>query len=172
MVPEIEQSKAYKSGGLIAITFDQAPQTGPNADQTSCCANPTYPNLPAATGTTSTGTTTSGTTTTGTPSTTTTSSSTTSTGTSSTGTSSTDTSTTSTGTTLTGTPPGGGQVGLLLISSYVKPNSEDVVAQYNHYSLLASIEQLFSLDRIGYAKASQVPVFDTGIYNAYTGTGA
>jgi hypothetical protein len=62
-------------------------------------------------------------------------------------------------------------VGLLLISHYVKPNSEDVVAQYNHYSLLASIEQLFSLNRLGYAKNSQVPVFDSAIYNAYTGTG-
>ena len=47
VVPEIEASPAYKEGGLIAITSDQAPQTGPNADASSCCGTPQYPNLPA-----------------------------------------------------------------------------------------------------------------------------
>jgi hypothetical protein len=46
VVPEITASPAYKEDGLIAITFDQAPQTGPNADSSSCCATPEYPNLP------------------------------------------------------------------------------------------------------------------------------
>ena len=32
VVPEIEQSAAYKDNGLIAITFDEAPQSGPSAD--------------------------------------------------------------------------------------------------------------------------------------------
>ena len=31
VVPEIEASDAYKVGGMIAITFAQAPQTGPDA---------------------------------------------------------------------------------------------------------------------------------------------
>ncbi len=48
VVPEIEASPAYKEGGLIAITADQAPQTGPNADSSSCCGTPAYPNLPAS----------------------------------------------------------------------------------------------------------------------------
>ena len=30
---------------MIAITFAQAPQTGPAADSSSCCATPEYPNL-------------------------------------------------------------------------------------------------------------------------------
>jgi hypothetical protein len=47
IVPEIVASPAYKEGGLIAITFDQAPQTGPAADSSSCCGTPEYPNLPA-----------------------------------------------------------------------------------------------------------------------------
>ena len=47
VVPEIEASPAYKEGGLIAITSAQAPQTGPHADSSSCCATPQYPNLPA-----------------------------------------------------------------------------------------------------------------------------
>jgi hypothetical protein len=48
VVPEIAASPAYKEeGGLIAITFDQAPQTGPTPDSSSCCATPAYPNMPA-----------------------------------------------------------------------------------------------------------------------------
>jgi len=46
VVPEIEASAAYKKGGLIAITFAQAPQVGSAADASSCCATPEYPNLP------------------------------------------------------------------------------------------------------------------------------
>jgi hypothetical protein len=45
VVPEIEKSPAYAVGGLIAITFAEAPQTGPTADHSSCCATPEYPNL-------------------------------------------------------------------------------------------------------------------------------
>jgi hypothetical protein len=47
VVPEIEASAAYKKGGLIAITFAQAPQTGPTPDASACCATPEYPNLPS-----------------------------------------------------------------------------------------------------------------------------
>lgn len=48
IVPEILASPAYElEGGLIAITFDQAPQEGEAADSSSCCATPEYPNLPA-----------------------------------------------------------------------------------------------------------------------------
>jgi hypothetical protein len=46
VVPEIQESRAYKAGGLIAITFAQAPQSGPGADQSACCGTPEYPNLP------------------------------------------------------------------------------------------------------------------------------
>jgi hypothetical protein len=48
VVPEITASPAYEEeGGLIAITFDQAPQGGSEPDTSSCCATPEYPNLPA-----------------------------------------------------------------------------------------------------------------------------
>jgi hypothetical protein len=47
VVPEIEASAAYKKGGLIAITFAQAPQAGPTPDASACCATPEYPNLPS-----------------------------------------------------------------------------------------------------------------------------
>lgn len=46
VVPQIEASAAYKEeGGLIAITFAQAPHTATSADSSSCCATPEYPNL-------------------------------------------------------------------------------------------------------------------------------
>ena len=155
MIPKIEASRAYKKNGLIAITFDEAPQTGPYADQTACCANPAYPNLPATT-TPSSGSTTSSSSTT-TPSATT--PPTTSTGTTPTATSPSGTTTSTSSTTTTpavsngNTTPtgGGGQVGLLLISPYIKPNTTDTIDYFNHYSLLASIELLLSLKRIGYA---------------------
>lgn len=49
VLPEITASPGYKESGLIAITFAQAPQVGPSADSSSCCATPEYPNLPAPT---------------------------------------------------------------------------------------------------------------------------
>lgn len=45
VVPEIESSPYFAVGGMIAITFASAPQTGPEADPSSCCATPEYPNL-------------------------------------------------------------------------------------------------------------------------------
>ena len=179
VVPEIKNSAAYKDNGLIAITFDQAPQTGADADSSACCGPSSYPNLrtlttppavpPAAMGVggtstsgATTGTTTTDTTTTGTTDTTTT------------GTTTTDTTTTAPTTTgLSGgevaPTGGGGQVGLLLISQYVKPGSIDVVDYFNHYSLLGSIEKLFGLHTLGYAGATGLPVFGIGVFNDYAG---
>ena len=48
-VTEIEKSSAYKDNGLIAITFDEAAQSGPHADPSACCNTPAYPNMPATT---------------------------------------------------------------------------------------------------------------------------
>jgi hypothetical protein len=46
VVPEILASKAYKHGGLLVITVDQAPSTGVDADSSSCCGEPRFPALP------------------------------------------------------------------------------------------------------------------------------
>lgn len=177
ILSEIEHSAAYKDKGLIAITFDQAPQTGPHADASACCNNPAYPNLPASTGqgtltptppNPAPTTTTSGSLPTPTTPTTTTSTSSTTTPTNTTSTSSATTPTTtppSTGTGQTTSTGGGGQVGLLLISRYVKPGSLDVIDYFNHFSLLASIEKLFGLKRLGYASNLQLPTFDPSIFD-------
>ena len=223
IVPQIEQSAAYKDHGLIAITFDEAPQSGPNADASSCCSQPVYPNLPAATSTLTTpaaafqlasdlatsATTTAGTatdsgttTTAGTPTdsgTTTTTTTTTSTSTSSITTTSAPTTTTTSGTvaptttsttaapasttaapattapptttastttttTPTATGTGGGQVGLMLISPLIKPRTKDLVDQVNHYSLLATLADLFGVERLGYSK--DAIAFDSSVFNA------
>ncbi len=50
VVPEIMASKAYKSAGLIVITSDEAPSSGEFADSSSCCGQPSYPNLSSVEG--------------------------------------------------------------------------------------------------------------------------
>ncbi len=59
---------------------------------------------------------------------------------------------------------GGGRVGALVLSKYVKPNSFSSTA-YNHYSLLASVEDLFGLPHLGYADDPNLPRFGTDVYN-------
>jgi hypothetical protein len=49
-----------------------------------------------------------------------------------------------------GTKPGGGRVGALLLSKFVKAGKIDDT-EYDHFALLRSIEDLFSLDPLGYA---------------------
>jgi hypothetical protein len=66
---------------------------------------------------------------------------------------------------------GGGQVGLLLISRYVKPDSTDTLDYFNHFSLLGSIEDLFGLKHLGYAKDPALPLFYGSVYNAYKSGG-
>jgi hypothetical protein len=60
------------------------------------------------------------------------------------------------------TGPGGGRVGALLISPDVRAGVV-VRTPYNHYSALASIEDLFALHRLG-AAATVSSTFDKGIY--------
>jgi hypothetical protein len=155
VVPQIESSAAYKAGGLIAITFDQAPQSGPTADTSGCCNTPAFPNLPAgatgamgATGATGSTGATGPVGATGT-----------------TGATGTVTPTGETGAS-TATPVGGGRVGLLLISQYVKPGSVNVTGEYDHFSLLASIENLFRVTHLGYAGTVGLLTFDQSVYNA------
>jgi hypothetical protein len=60
-------------------------------------------------------------------------------------------------------------VGLLLISSWTKPGSTDVIDYLNHYSMLATIEDLFSLKHLGYALDPALAHFGHAVFGAYNG---
>ncbi|MGH9205187.1 MAG: alkaline phosphatase family protein, partial [Acidimicrobiales bacterium] len=61
------------------------------------------------------------------------------------------------------TGPGGGKVGAVLLSPFIAPGTVIKKASFNHYSSLASIEDLFGLARLGEAK-TVATTFDKGIY--------
>ncbi len=106
IVPDIQESFAYKDGGLVVIAAAQAPQGGEEADTGACCLFPAYPNLPAEPAEAAPGG-----------------------------------EVRETG--------GGGRVGAVLLSPYIEPGSVSE-ANFNHYSLLVTIEEFFGLTRIGY----------------------
>ncbi len=60
--------------------------------------------------------------------------------------------------------PGGGRIGALVISPFVRPGSTSSRG-YNHYSLLGSIEDLFGLGRLGYAR-TVTHLFRGDVYRA------
>lgn len=118
IVPKILAAPAYKQGGLLAITVDEAPSSGEFADSSSCCAQPSFPNMPEPSGPAA----------------------------------------------ALG-PEGGGQVGALLLSPFVKGRSTSQ-EPYNHFSLLRTIEDLFGLKHIGYAGAAKVQSFEPSLFVA------
>lgn len=54
---------------------------------------------------------------------------------------------------------------MLLISPWVKPASLDVIDYYNSFSLLASLEEIFNLKRLGYARQSGLSAFSAATFN-------
>ncbi len=119
VVPKILAAPAYKHGGLLVITVDEAPSGGEFADSSSCCGQPAqFPNMPAPSGSAA----------------------------------------------ALG-PAGGGQVGALLLSPYVKGGVISQ-AQYNHFSLLRTIEDLFELKHIGYAGAAKTQSLEPSLFLA------
>jgi phosphatidylinositol-3-phosphatase len=117
VVPEILHSKAYKENGLLVITVDEAPSSGEYADSSSCCGQPSFPNLPARSGALALG------------------------------------------------KPGGGQVGALLLSPFVKGGNLDQ-DEYNHLSLLRTVEDFFGLSHLGYAAGKEVSSFSPSLFSA------
>jgi hypothetical protein len=115
VVPEILGSKAYKENGLLVITVDEAPSSGEYADSSSCCGQPTFPNLPAPASAIG--------------------------------------------------KPGGGQVGALLLSPFIKGGNLEQ-GTYNHFSLLRTVEDLFGLSHLGYAGAAGVSSFSPSLFTA------
>ncbi|HYQ78679.1 MAG TPA: alkaline phosphatase family protein [Solirubrobacterales bacterium] len=122
LVAEIKESLAYKDGGMIVVTAAQAPREGESPDESGCCIDPAFPNLPDP------------------------------------------------GETEPPSGPvretgGGGRVGLLLLSPFVEPGTTSET-YFNHFSLLATIEELFALERIGYAAEPAITGFDESLFNA------
>ncbi len=63
---------------------------------------------------------------------------------------------------------GGGRIGAVLVSRFIKPGTVSKVA-YNHYSLLRSIEDFFDLGHLGYAGQKGLKTFGTDIFTNPTG---
>ena len=69
------------------------------------------------------------------------------------------------GLTPTGRPRGGGAVGALLLSPFIKEPASSA-EEYSHFSLLATIEDLFAVKRLGYAGLSAVVPLAPSIFTA------
>jgi phosphatidylinositol-3-phosphatase len=115
-IPRITSSPAYKSNGLIVITFDESESLSAS---TACCgekvstghSDPSHPNAdkPGLQG------------------------------------------------------PGGGRIGAVLLSPFIRPGTHSTVA-YNQYSLLRTVEDLFGLSHLGDARQPQVHSFGRDVY--------
>jgi hypothetical protein len=60
-------------------------------------------------------------------------------------------------------PPGGGQVGALLLSPFIKGGAT-VQDTYNHFSLLRTVEDLYGLGHLGYAGGKEVSSFAPSLF--------
>jgi hypothetical protein len=63
------------------------------------------------------------------------------------------------------TGPGGGRVGAVVLSKFVRPGTL-VTTPYNHYSLLRTIEDLFALDHLGFAGQADANSFGLDVFVA------
>ena len=70
--------------------------------------------------------------------------------------------------TPSGRPRGGGAVGALLLSPLIK-GPETSQEPYNHYSLLATIEETFGLKRLGYAGLAAVKPVEPSLFRSAAG---
>ncbi|MCW3064253.1 MAG: phosphoesterase [Solirubrobacterales bacterium] len=109
LVPTITASRAYKSGGLIVVTFDESEHGA-----AACCNEPQFLNTPNNGG--------------------------------------------------LSFGRGGGKVGAVLLSPYIKPGTVNDTP-YNHFSLLRSIEDLFGLGHLGYAAQAGLKPFGADVFD-------
>jgi phospholipase C len=71
-------------------------------------------------------------------------------------------------TTPAGSPRGGGTVGALLLSPFVKGGTTNEEA-FDHFSLLRTVEDLFGLQHLGYAGLSAVKPFEPAMFTTAKG---
>jgi phosphatidylinositol-3-phosphatase len=62
--------------------------------------------------------------------------------------------------------PGGGRVGAVALSRFVKPGTVSDVP-YNHYALLRTVETIFGLPHLGYAAEPDLQVFGADVFTAF-----
>jgi len=63
--------------------------------------------------------------------------------------------------------PGGGKVGAVLVSRFIKPGTTSSTP-YNHYAMLASMENIFGLSRLGFAGEPGLAYFGSDVYTKNT----
>jgi len=61
--------------------------------------------------------------------------------------------------------PGGGRIGAVLLSAFIKPGTVSTVP-YNHYSLLRWVEDQFGLAHLGYAGEAGLRTFGSDVFTA------
>jgi len=66
--------------------------------------------------------------------------------------------------------PGGGRIGAVLLSRFIKPGTVSSVP-YNHYSLLRTVEDIFGLQHLGYAAEPDLQSFGADVFTNMTRVG-
>jgi phosphatidylinositol-3-phosphatase len=59
--------------------------------------------------------------------------------------------------------PGGGRIGAVVLSPFIKPGTVSTVP-YNHYSLLRTVEDIFDLGHLGYAAEPELQSFGPDVF--------
>ncbi len=59
-------------------------------------------------------------------------------------------------------------VGLLVLSKYSAAGQLDVTDLFNHFSMLASLEAIFGVSKLGYASTPLLPIFGIAVFHNYT----
>jgi hypothetical protein len=59
--------------------------------------------------------------------------------------------------------PGGGRIGAVLLSRFIKPGTVSTVP-YNHYSMLRTVEDIFGLEHLGYAAEPDLHSFGADVF--------
>jgi hypothetical protein len=112
-VPLIERSPAFRTDGVLIVTFDES-DGGGAAGSAACCNEMPLPGTKYQAG-------------------------------------------------FRG--PGGGRIGAVVLSPFVKPGTVSAVP-YNHYSLLSTVETIFRLPALGYAAQPDLKIFGPDVFTA------
>src|SRR6202012_4888592 len=64
-----------------------------------------------------------------------------------------------------GVGPGGGRVGAVMLSPFIRPGTTSAVP-YNHYALLRSVEDMLGLAHLGYAAEPGLRTFGADVFAA------